>query len=262
MTSTIAFHASCSLGPATAYRSRSSRQSSYRCNKLSALPQRRFSAPTSRSLAVPVAAEATSLAIPAKPLPELAEVKLAPRAKKVTDIAVRFAFSSQTYEVHTWHLVMGLLQVKEGLTADILRNAGLNDLEEAFLEVLYCLKMSDALEPKAFHHDVAFTNKAVYVLEHAGWIARCLGHPQIDAEHILASLAFYEVFKDLFPDVDLSEEVVWKAIDQAWHAQGIKSDPKLLQKQARSFETNFRERSRTKYSYPALEKFEHMGPFA
>lgn len=157
---------------------------------------------------------------------------------------------------------MGLLQMKEGLAASIMREAGLTDFEEAFLEIIYCLKLSDALEPKAFRNDVLFTNKASYVLDHAVWIAKCLGHPQVDAEHILASLSFYEVFKDLYPDLDLSEDRVWKALHNAWDARGINSDRHLLQKQARKFETLFRERPHTKYTFPALEKFSTFGPFA
>lgn len=85
----------------------------------------------------------------------------------MVDYAIKFAFTSETYEVHSWMLVLGILKNESCVAAQILKELGIDDLYGAWNETLWALNACNGLDARAFTPTVQFGVRAAKVLEAA-----------------------------------------------------------------------------------------------
>lgn len=156
----------------------------------------------------------TDEAAPAPAVDLSSPSSLEKEAYEVVDYAIKFAYTSETYEVHSWMLVLGILKHEQSVAALILKDLGLDDLYGAWNETLWALNACNGLEPRAFIPTVQFGARAYAVLEAAIQFASLQNREKVRSEDILLALAAGDVLKGLFPDVNLSVDAVKAAIEK------------------------------------------------
>ncbi|GFR42100.1 hypothetical protein Agub_g2942 [Astrephomene gubernaculifera] len=139
-------------------------------------------------------------------------------ANAAVDAIVRYALNlaraSETYEVHAWMLLLGILKYENCSAAQILKKLGLEDLYGAWNEVLWALNVCDGLKPRSFVTEMKFSNGAASVLAAASDFAKWHGKSKMGSEDMLMALAAGKVFEGLFPDLNLNFERVRKAVEK------------------------------------------------
>jgi ATP-dependent Clp protease ATP-binding subunit ClpA len=129
----------------------------------------------------------------------------------VLQYALNFAQVSETYETHSWMLLLGLLKQEDCRAAKILKGLGLEDIYGAWNEVLWALYVSNGLEPRSFTSDLAFSDRALRVLVGTVNFAKWGGRNKVQTEDLLMALAAGGVLTGIFPDLRMSVESVRKA---------------------------------------------------
>lgn len=128
--------------------------------------------------------------------------------------AISLARASETYAVHPWFLMLGLLRQEDSTACKVLRKLGLDDLQGAWHEVLWALRVCDGLERRAFMPEISFSDRAFKVLKAAVRYARWGGRTKVQSEDLLLALAAASVLDGLFPDLNLSFSHVRDAVEK------------------------------------------------
>lgn len=127
---------------------------------------------------------------------------------------MRFAYTAETYEVHTWVILLALLKNEASTACLVLKDLGIDDLYGAWHEVLWALNVSDGLLPRAFTPALIFGPMAHRVLQGSVRFARWRSATEVGSQDVLLALAAAEVLEALFPDIDLSFDKVKTAIEK------------------------------------------------
>lgn len=135
-------------------------------------------------------------------------------AAAALQFAINFARVSETYEVHSWMIVLGLLKQEKSTAASVLKDLGLDDLYGAWHEVLWALNASDGLRKRAFIPDIKFSDRAFRIVRGSMNFAQWHGKDKVGSEDLLLALAAGEVLEGLFPDLPMKFEKVRKAIEK------------------------------------------------
>ncbi|GLC37444.1 ATP-dependent Clp protease ATP-binding subunit clpt4, chloroplastic [Pleodorina starrii] len=142
------------------------------------------------------------------------DVGVSDAADAIIRYAINFARASETYEVHSWMVLMGILKFESSTAAQILKKLGLEDLYGAWHEVLWALHVCDGLQPRGFSTEISFADRAFKVVTAASDFAAWHGKDKMYSEDILMALAAGGVLEGLFPDLNLSFERVRKAVEK------------------------------------------------
>mmetsp|Transcript_5422 Transcript_5422/g.11984 ORF Transcript_5422/g.11984 Transcript_5422/m.11984 type:complete len:259 (+) Transcript_5422:36-812(+) len=132
-------------------------------------------------------------------------------ATSIIQYAINLARVSETYEVHSWMLLLGLLKHETSTGAKILQDLGLTDLYGAWHEVLWALHSCDGLESRAYTPEICFATRAFRIMRGASNFAQWAGRSKVQSEDILMALAAANVLNGLFPDLSLTFAHVRKA---------------------------------------------------
>jgi hypothetical protein len=114
----------------------------------------------------------------------------------VTDIllyAMQLAWTSETYEVHSWMVLLGILRKEHSAAAQILSQLGVEDLYGAWHEVLWALNASDGLKARAFTPKLRFAYLARKIVDGSITFASFAGRDVVKSEDMLLSLAAGEL---------------------------------------------------------------------
>lgn len=142
------------------------------------------------------------------------DVGVSQTAGAALEWAMNFARASETYEVHSWMVLLGLLKQEKSTAASVLRDLGLDDLYGAWHEVLWALHSSDGLTRRAFTPDTNFSDRSFRIVRGSINFARWHSKPQVCTEDLLLALAAGGVLEGLFPDLPMKFEKVRKAIEK------------------------------------------------
>jgi ATP-dependent Clp protease ATP-binding subunit ClpA len=110
----------------------------------------------------------------------------------VTDIllyAMQLAWTSETYEVHSWMVLLGILRKENSAAAQILSQLGVEDLYGAWHEVLWALNASDGLKARAFTPKLRFAYRARKIVDGSLTFASFAGRDVVKSEDMLLALA-------------------------------------------------------------------------
>jgi hypothetical protein len=151
-----------------------------------------------------VIASAAAFATPPSEASALGDVEVSKSVTGVISYALNLARVSETYEAHSWMLLLGLLKHERCRAALILKAAGLTDLYGAWHEVLWALNASNGLQPRAFTNDVRFSDRALRIVVAASNFATWAGRSKVQSEDVLMALAAGNVLTGVFPDLDLT----------------------------------------------------------
>jgi ATP-dependent Clp protease ATP-binding subunit ClpA len=139
---------------------------------------------------------------------------MAPDAAAALSYAIKFAWTAETYEVHSWMLLLALLRDDKGVSAQALSDCGLADTYGAWHEVLWALNAAEGLQPRAFTARMHWARRARRVADGSLRFAAMAGRDKVCAHDLLLALAASEaVLPALFPDLDLSFERVRRAVE-------------------------------------------------
>lgn len=139
--------------------------------------------------------------------------KLTSEVADMLAYAIRLSITAQTYEVHTWMLLLAVLR-NEGCTAtQVLRELGLEDVYGAWHEVLWALNVADGLRPRAFRPHLEWAERAYKVVNGSIRFAAWGGRETVSSEDLLMALAADGALGDLFPDLDLSFDRVKRTVE-------------------------------------------------
>jgi hypothetical protein len=136
------------------------------------------------------------------------EVEVSKTLTSIIQYAFNFARVSETYESHSWMLVLGLLKHEDCRACKILKDAGLVDLYGAWNEALWALNISNGLKPRAFTSEIRFSDRALRILVGACNFAKWGGRTKVQSEDLLMALAAGNVLTGLYPDLGLTLERV------------------------------------------------------
>lgn len=139
---------------------------------------------------------------------------LEPDVFEIITYALKLAWTAETYYVHSWMVLLGLLKKERCTAAAVLQDLGLDDLYGAWNEVLWALNVSDGLTPRAFTPKVAWGERAALILQGAVRFGGWAGRPKVASEDLLMAFAASDVLTALFPDVDLSFDRVRRAVEK------------------------------------------------
>ncbi|PNH10722.1 hypothetical protein TSOC_002496 [Tetrabaena socialis] len=142
------------------------------------------------------------------------DVGVSNAAEAVVQYAINLARASETYEVHSWMLVLGILKYESCTAAHVLKGLGLEDLYGAWHEVLWALHVCDGLKARSFTTEIKFADRAFKVITGATDFAEWHGKDTMYSEDLLVALAAGGVLDGLFPDLNLSFERVRKAVEK------------------------------------------------
>ncbi|KXZ43371.1 hypothetical protein GPECTOR_92g594 [Gonium pectorale] len=193
------------IAPRTSVPSVSGRQQQEQpiCERSSVRPfGHRHSSLITRSAAAPVLAEVDN------------EVGVSDAADSIIRYAINLARASETYEVHSWMVLLGILKYENCAAAQILKKLGLEDLYGAWNEVLWALHVCDGLQPRSFTTDIKFADLAFKVVTSASNFALWHGKDKMYSEDLLMALAAGGVLDGLFPDLNLGFDRVRKAVEK------------------------------------------------
>jgi hypothetical protein len=135
-------------------------------------------------------------------------------AAEIIAYASHLAVTGETYEVHTWMLLLGILKDESCLAAKALVRAGLDDLYGAWHEVLWALNVSDGLDPRAFTASLAWAPGAGKVVNGAVRFAGWAGRDKVLSQDLLMAIAAAGALEQLFPDLGLTFEAVRRAVQK------------------------------------------------
>jgi len=139
---------------------------------------------------------------------------MAPEVAEVLSYALKISWAAETFSIHSWMLLLGVLKNEQCLASQILKDLGLDDLYGAWHEVLWALNVSDGLEARAFTHKIQWGVRAYSILKGALRFATWAGRDKVQSQDLLLAFAASDVLSTLFPDVDLSFEKVKHAIEK------------------------------------------------
>jgi hypothetical protein len=153
-------------------------------------------------------ATAAASAVAAAPSPSGAallegDVKASKALSAIITYALELARASETYEVTSWGLLLGILRYEECTAAKALRKLGLDDLYGAWHEVMWALSSAGGLTRRAFQPRVHIADRAEAVLVGALNFAVWGGRDKVQSEDLLMALAAGGVLDGLFPDLRL-----------------------------------------------------------
>lgn len=162
-----------------------------------------------------VARDAAAPALATQSIEEdLGPSTLGPDAAQAIAYAMRLAWAGETYEVHAWMLLLGILKDEASAAAAALRRAGLEDLYGAWHEVLWALNVSDGLEPRAPKAGLSWAPGAYKILNGAVTFAGWAGRDKVGSQDLLMALAAAGSLGALFPDLDLGLDAVRRAVQK------------------------------------------------
>lgn len=155
-------------------------------------------------------------AVQDKPTAEqvLEHMEVSTAVAQIINYTLEFTRASETYEVHSWMLLLGILKHEQCTAAKVLKSMGLDDLYGAWHEVLWALNACDGLQPKAFQAEISFADRAYRVLLSAMDFALWNGRKKVQSEDLLLALAAGLVLDGLFPDLKLTFPKVRKAVEK------------------------------------------------
>lgn len=140
---------------------------------------------------------------------------MAQDAQDAITYAIKFAWASETYEVHSWMLLLALLREDKGVAALALSDLGLTDTYGAWHEVLWALNAAEGLTPRAFTARMHWARRARRVADGSLRFAAMAGRDKVRAHDLLLALAASEaVLPALFPDLDMSFASVRRAVEK------------------------------------------------
>lgn len=142
------------------------------------------------------------------------DVGVSEAADAIIRYAINFARASETYEVHSWMVLLGILKYENSAAAQILKKLGLDDLYGAWHEVLWALNVCDGLQARSFCTEISFADRAFKVVTAASDFASWHGKDKMYSEDILMALAAGGVLEGLFPNLNLSFDRVRKAVEK------------------------------------------------
>ncbi|MEW5302230.1 MAG: hypothetical protein WDW36_005032 [Sanguina aurantia] len=142
-----------------------------------------------------------------------AELRYSAAVSNIVAYACNIAKASETYEVHSWMLLLGLLKEETCVAAVVLQDLGLDDLYGAWHEVLWALHVSDGLKPRAFTADIVFDDKSALILRATTNFATWHGKDKVQSEDLLMALANGNILTGLFPDLPVDFAHVRVAIE-------------------------------------------------
>jgi hypothetical protein len=128
--------------------------------------------------------------------------------------AMNLAWTAETYEVHSWMVLLGILRYENSTAAQLLGQLGLNDLYGAWHEVLWALNVSDGLRARAFTPKLRFAYLARKVVDGSVTFAQYAGRDVVKSEDMLLALSAAGVLEHLFPDVDMCFDTVKSCIEK------------------------------------------------
>eukprot|EP00879_Flechtneria_rotunda_P000772 GHRR01000893.1.p1 GENE.GHRR01000893.1~~GHRR01000893.1.p1 ORF type:complete len:239 (-),score=66.70 GHRR01000893.1:2596-3312(-) len=146
---------------------------------------------------------------------------LQPEVFEIITYALKLAWTAETYDVHSWMVLLGLLKKESYTACQVLQELGLDDLYGAWNEVLWALNVSDGLQPRAFTPRVAWGERANAIVQGAVRFGMWAGRDKVATEDLLMAFAASDVLSSLFPDVDLSFDRVKATIEKR---TGVKYD--------------------------------------
>lgn len=142
------------------------------------------------------------------------DLQVSKAAGSIIRYALEFARASETYEVNSWMLLLGILKQENSTAAKTLKAMGLDDLYGAWHEVLWALNVCDALEARPPVPEISFADRAYRVLVGAGRFAQWGGRTKVQSEDLLMALAAGAVLEGLFPDLNPTFDRVRKAVQK------------------------------------------------
>lgn len=134
--------------------------------------------------------------------------------ESIVNYALEFCKASQTYQVHPWMFLLGILKHENCRAAKTLKSMGIDDLYGAWHEVLWALHVCDGLQPRAFQPEIGFADSAHSVFIASANLAESCGRQKVQSEDLLLALAAANILEGLFPDLNLSLARVRKAVEQ------------------------------------------------
>lgn len=142
------------------------------------------------------------------------ETAVSPAASSIIQYAINLARTSETFEIHSWMLLLGVLKYESCTAAKVLQSLGLEDLYGAWHEVLWALNACDGLRPRAFALEIKFADRAFKITTAASDFAAWHGKDTVYSEDLLMAMAAGGVLDGLFPDLNLSFDRVRKAVEK------------------------------------------------
>lgn len=146
---------------------------------------------------------------------------LEPEVFEIITYALKLAWTAETYNVHSWMVLLGLLKKESYTACQVLKELGLDDLYGAWNEVLWALNAADGMEPRAFTPRIQWGERAALIVQGAVRFGMWAGREKVATEDLLMAFAASDVLSSLFPDVDLSLDRVKHAIEKR---TGVKYD--------------------------------------
>lgn len=146
---------------------------------------------------------------------------LEPEVFEIITYALKLAWTAETYNVHSWMVLLGLLKKESYTACQVLKDLGLDDLYGAWNEVLWALNVADGMEPRAFTPRIQWGERAALIVQGAVRFGMWAGREKVATEDVLMAFAASDVLSSLFPDVDLSFDRVKHAVEKR---TGVKYD--------------------------------------
>jgi hypothetical protein len=179
-----------------------------------------------------------------------ADFEVSTYAASIIHYAIELARASETYEVHSWMILLGVLKHEQCTAAKVLRSLGVDDLYGAWHEVgrsalsrltalcvhwspqpdlgdhaimpfsfstaqvLWALHVCDGLKPRPFIPEIGFAERAYWILTGASNFAAWNMRSKIQSEDLLLALSAGNVLNGLFPDLGLSFPHVRNAVEK------------------------------------------------
>jgi ATP-dependent Clp protease ATP-binding subunit ClpA len=167
-------------------------------------------------LRIPVEKRDRSVMMMSASMPSDADTGLpefGPESKSIMKYAIKFASVSETYTVHPWTLLLGLLRQEDSTACKVLKELGLTDIYGAWHEVLWALNVCDALKPRGYTYEITFVDLTFRTVDGAGKFAIWRESETADSEDMLMALTAAGVLDSLFPDLNLNFQRVRKTIE-------------------------------------------------
>lgn len=139
--------------------------------------------------------------------------------------ALNLARVSETFEVHSWMLLLGILKQERCTASAVLQDLGVTDLYGAWHEVLWALTAADGLKAGAWKSEVTYCPRALSILHGAEDFASWAGREKTESQDLLMGLADAGVLSALFSDVDMGFDRVRMAVERRTkHAYSLPLD--------------------------------------
>ena len=150
----------------------------------------------------------------AEPASGIDDISVSAYAGNTIQYALELARTSETYEVHSWMILLGLLRQENSTACKALKQLGLSDLYGAWHEVLWALNACEGLRPRPYAPQIGFQDRAFRIIRGSMSFSAWRGAAKVQSEDLLLSLAAGGVLEGLFPDLGLTFPKVRKAVEQ------------------------------------------------